>query len=114
MTTNGTPIQQVTRYEYTNWRTKEKVTKTRIDYVDGSKSFTWPVGTKMGDLHLYGHEDVRRLKKDEAILLVEGEKTADSLTRHGFIALSLPGGSSQTDFTALNVIRQTGNPIFLC
>jgi AAA domain len=114
MSRNGTPIKDTTRYEYTNFRTKEKVIKTRIDYVDGSKSFTWPTGTKMSDLHLYGRDDLRRLQKDEPVLLVEGEKTADALSRYGFVAVSLPGGAGQSDLDALNVIRYTGNPVFLC
>jgi hypothetical protein len=115
MTTNGVAITKTTDYEFTNFKTKERIIKTRYDYADGSKSFKWPPGTKMGDLHLYGWDNLKRLQKDEPIFFVEGEKTADALTRHGFIAVSLPGGSGQKDFTALNVLRYfLSHPIFLC
>ena len=101
---NGAAVKSITRYTYHFKEGDETVTKTRTDYTDGSKSFSWPVGTKMSDVALYRAPDLADAYGEDAILLVEGEKTADALHARGYVAVSLPGGSGQSDLSALDLM----------
>jgi hypothetical protein len=103
MTTNGTPIRDTKQYFY-RLKAGGQAIKTRYDYVDGSKSFKWPPGTKMGDIRLYGADWLPDVTPDK-IILVEGEKTADALWDYGFFAVSLPGGAGQKDLSALDELK---------
>lgn len=69
-------------------------TKTRIDYDDGTKSFTWPPGTKASAAPLWRIEDVAAADPGTIVYLVEGEKAADSLAERGILAVGSMCGSS--------------------
>jgi hypothetical protein len=105
MTTNGTPIRSVQDHPYLN-ADGAQVIKRRTNYTDGSKSFKWPIGTKMEDILPFGSEDLKRLQPGEPLLILEGENTVDAVARHGFIALCMPGGSSQKNFGRLRQVLE--------
>lgn len=103
--TNGVAVIKTTHYTY-RLKAGGTVTKTRTDYADGSKSFKWPTGTKMSDVALYRGEDLSDLSPEEPWVLVEGEKTTDALRARGIVAVCLPGGSGQSDLSALDELAQ--------
>ena len=73
---------------------------TRIDFEDKTKKIYrshienghWISGDFEGEVKPYRYGEWEN-KPDEWIFLVEGEKTADSLTSHGLLATTTPGGS---------------------
>jgi hypothetical protein len=101
-------------YEYRDPETGEVIAiKRRYRHPDGEKSFMWwlPGADKPGlsnlkekDLPLYNAHGLKDYKDLKYVFLVEGEKAADALVDHEFLALCLPGGAATRDFSALDVL----------
>lgn len=93
---------RVTRYEIRDAKGELIAVHVRRDCNDGGKGFVWerPDGTTGLDglptaqLPLHGSQDVAGWDVNEPILLVEGEKARDALTRCGFHALATVTGAS--------------------
>jgi len=68
----------------------------RYDHPDGSKSYSWPVGTKPADLPLYGLKHLFDMGSAavNSIIITEGEKSADALIKIGYAALGTVTGAS--------------------
>jgi len=68
----------------------------RYDHPDGSKSYSWPVGTKPADLPLYGLHHLFQMGTAavNSIMITEGEKSADALIKVGYAALGTVTGAS--------------------
>ncbi|HEX05475.1 MAG TPA: toprim domain-containing protein [Bacteroidetes bacterium] len=90
---NKTKRKKVAEYIYRDEHGIEQARKVRFS----DKSFSWIRNGKWGlndwkpplyNLHLL-YQD-----KDSPVLMVEGEKDADTLTRLGFLAVSPPNGAS--------------------
>ncbi len=93
---NGTPVRHMRRDE------------------PGGKKVWWdpPKGVRPSDLPLYGLAELTAAPMETLVVLVEGEKTCKALRDHGFTAVSLAGGASQTNFgTALDALQ--GRPVIL-
>lgn len=119
MSTNGAPPKYPTeehRYSYIRSDNGGLVIKTRTDYSDKTKSFTWPKGERPSNMLLYNHdllEEHRHKRPDEWVFLGEGEKTADAFTRCGLTGVSLAGSGTQRNFgTALDALA--GLRVVLC
>lgn len=78
--------------------------KLRYDVAPGVKRFEWRtitgvtyitglLGTAMQDLNPYGSEDLAG-QPGRAVFWVEGEKDADRLREHGYLAVSSPAGAT--------------------
>lgn len=105
--TAGPNMPRVTRYEYRNTHGQLVAVKQRTDIAPGRKKFLTlrPDGTVSanGDLSpakvpLYRLPELLAADPSEPVLLVEGEKACDAARALGFVAVSLAGGASQTDF----------------
>jgi hypothetical protein len=73
----------------------------RFDYSDGAKSFVWRKdgkdglgGTKTADLPLYGLDHLMKAPSDSPVIIVEGEKAADSLMKRGIVAVGTVTGAA--------------------
>jgi DNA primase len=68
----------------------------RLDYSDGTKSYTWPVGTKPVDLPLYGLKHLFDMGTAAvtSIIICEGEKAADALMKAGWAGVGTVTGAS--------------------
>jgi hypothetical protein len=86
----------------------------RVDNPDGTKRMWWELTdgskglneTPLGDLPLYGAEEIGDWDEDVLIVVVEGEKACDALRSAGIPALGTVTGASGTpDQEALEVLR---------
>lgn len=85
--------------------------KRRYEGPDG-KRFTWPEGTRMADMPLYGAEAVTQAPRERIVWFVEGEKAMECCTEHGLLAVTVPGSASQTEFgDSLKILE--GHPVRL-
>lgn len=98
-----TPIREVARYDFVSTEGGLLATHCRRDLSNGDKRVWWePKGVQPATLPLYRLADVLTAPPDTPITLHEGEKCADVAHTLGYVAVSLAGGASQTDFgTAL-------------
>jgi|GEM_PF-1908344 len=112
---NGHRAGKERRWTYTDAGRKVLAHHARKDLPGGGKSVWWekPDGTasKKGKpgaivpetLPLYRIAELQLASIDWPVLLCEGEPATDAAAELGAVAVSLPGGASQTDFgTALN------------
>lgn len=85
-------------YEYFGCPDTDRLIKVKYRWTDGRKEFRWK-HLKSGEwiwnasglrIPLYG---IRSLKDSEIVVLVEGEKDADTLIRLGYSTVSLPHGA---------------------
>lgn len=85
-TTEGVPVYKLQRYEpkgFSLWR-----------YEDGSWKIglTRENGTKVEEIP-YGLDRLAKSNPDDVVYLVEGEKSADLLTKRGFLSLAVGGAN---------------------
>lgn len=98
-----------TRYEIRDTSGEVRAIHERLDFPNGSKSFTWKRpdgrtglnGTKPADLPLYGAHLLPAIPLEAEIVLTEGQKAADALRDAGFHALGTVTGASGTPSDAV-------------
>ena len=92
-------IYEVPQHKGETWEIRDIsnkliTTKYRSDNGTGKKYWYEPKGIKSKELPLYNTEKIPTYSKDEPLFIVEGEKCAESLTKHGFQALGTITGAS--------------------
>lgn len=98
---NGTDAKH--RYELRDASGAHVATHTRVDFGNGRKTFSYSLpdgrrslgGLSTSMLPLYGAERLRE-HVDEAVIVVEGEKSADAVLARGFNAVGTACGASVT------------------
>ncbi|MEO8190390.1 MAG: AAA family ATPase [Acidobacteriota bacterium] len=109
--------QQGTRFQSWDIRDLDGKTvarHTRTDFRDGSKTYRWfqpdgksgLAGRRTEDLPLYLTETLRDFAAETPVVVVEGEKAADVLKSHGFLAVgTVTGAPAAPSLQALEAIR---------
>lgn len=107
-------------YEYKNPDGKTEYFKLRRKFSDGSKVFIFAYRDETGRIirrkpdgcdNLYNLDRLNRAGEDEPLYIVEGEKCADAMTAHGFLATTANTGAqkqvklSDTDIAMLKKFR---------
>jgi len=113
---NGrSPKGRGTRYEVRDVAGELVAIHVRRDEADGKKTFHWerPDGSKglggmpVSALPLYGSERLAALRDGDRIVLVEGEKAAEALTRRGVVAVgTVTGAASSPGREALGPLKR--------
>ena len=93
------------RYEVRDLEGKLRATHVRREYDNGSKEMPWdPLGTKPAELPLYGINRSFDFSAGDEIIVVEGEKCADSLWERGFLSAATFGTSAIPSDDALKAL----------